>query len=123
LDRFSAIKSLGRCALGHYVPEKIFSYYTALMRRLRWLPLVATETDGSSFMASIAVDVNDLVVRLSALEKIAALLGDIHLPLTSVRVVRVSDTPWSGLRGIRASGTGVPGVISLWPVPMVSPPG
>jgi hypothetical protein len=67
----------------------------------------------SDIMATIAVDGNDLVVRLSALEKIGALRGDIRLPLVSVRVVRVSDTPWSELRGIRAPGTGVPGVISL----------
>ena len=56
---------------------------------------------------------NDLAVRLCSLEKIGALRGDIRLPLASFRVVRISDTPWSELRGIRASGTGVPGVISL----------
>jgi hypothetical protein len=66
-----------------------------------------------SDMATIAVDGNDLVVRLSALEKIGTLRGDIRLPLASVRVVRVSEIPWSELRGIRAPGTGVPGVISL----------
>ena len=64
-------------------------------------------------MATIAVDGNDLVVRLSALEKIGALRGNIRLPLASVRVVRVSNTPWSELRGIRAPGTGVPGLFSL----------
>ena len=64
-------------------------------------------------MATIAVDGSDLVVRLSALEKIGALRGNIRLPLASVRVVRVSNTPWSELRGIRAPGTGVPGLISL----------
>jgi hypothetical protein len=30
-----------------------------------------------------------------------------------VREVRVSDRPWSELRGIRAPGTGIPGVIAL----------
>ena len=54
-----------------------------------------------------------LHVRLSALEKIGALRGDITLPLRSVTAVRVSDDPWSELRGIRAPGTGLPGVISL----------
>ena len=67
----------------------------------------------SDIMATIAVDGNDLVVRLSTLERIGALRGDIRLPLASVRVVRVSDTPGSELRGIRAPGIGVPGVISL----------
>jgi hypothetical protein len=64
-------------------------------------------------MATLAVDGNDLVVRLSALEKIGALRGNIRVPLASVRAVRVSDTPWSELRGIRAPGTGLPRVISL----------
>jgi hypothetical protein len=64
-------------------------------------------------MATLAVDGNHLVVQLSALEKIGALRGNISVPLASVRVVRVSDTPWSELRGIRAPGTGLPGVISL----------
>jgi hypothetical protein len=67
----------------------------------------------SDIMATIAVDGNDLVVRLSALEKIGALRGNIRVPLASVRAVRVSDSPWSELRGIRAPGTGLPGVISL----------
>jgi hypothetical protein len=49
----------------------------------------------------------------SALEKIGALRGNISIPLASVRVVRVSDTPWSEMRGVRAPGTGLPGVISL----------
>src|SRR5580704_13934559 len=46
----------------------------------------------SDIMATIALDGNDLVVRLSTLEKIGALRGDIRLPLASVRVVRVSPT-------------------------------
>jgi hypothetical protein len=64
-------------------------------------------------MATLAVDENDLVVRLSALEKVGALRGNIRVPLASVRAVRVSDSPWSELRGIRAPGTGLPRVISL----------
>jgi hypothetical protein len=64
-------------------------------------------------MATLAVDGNDLVVRLSALEKVGALRGNIRVPLAAVRAVRVSDSPWSKLRGIRAPGTGLPGVISL----------
>jgi len=59
-------------------------------------------------MATLAVDGNELVVRLSALEKIGALRGNIRVPLASVRAVRVSETPWSELRGVRAPGTGLP---------------
>jgi hypothetical protein len=64
-------------------------------------------------MATLAVDGYDLVVRLSVLEKIGALRGNIRVPLASIRAVRVSNSPWSELRGIRAPGTGLPGVISL----------
>lgn len=39
--------------------------------------------------------------------------GDVHIPLSSVRAVRVASDPWKELRGIRAPGTGIPGVISL----------
>jgi hypothetical protein len=67
----------------------------------------------TDIMATLTVDGNHLVVLLSALEKIGALRRNISVPLASVRVVRVSDTPWSELRGIRVPGTGLPGVISL----------
>jgi hypothetical protein len=74
------------------------------------LPNARLESD---IMATLDVDGNNLVVRLSALEKIGALRGDIRLPLAAVCDVRVSDAPWSELRGIRAPGTGIPGIISL----------
>jgi hypothetical protein len=64
-------------------------------------------------MARLVVDGSDVVVRLSRLEKLGALRGDVRIPLASVIAVRVSDDPWSELRGIRAPGTAFPGVISL----------
>lgn len=64
-------------------------------------------------MAKLVLEGDDLVVRLSPLEKLGALRGDVRVPLATVRTVRASDDPWSELRGIRAPGTGLPGVISL----------
>lgn len=64
-------------------------------------------------MADLLIDGPDLRVRLSALEKLGALRGDLRVPLTAVTSVRVSERPWSELRGVRAPGTGFPGVISL----------
>jgi len=64
-------------------------------------------------MAELLIDNGALRVRLCPLEKLGALRGDITIPLTTVTAVRVSDEPWSELRGIRAPGTGLPGVISL----------
>ena len=57
-------------------------------------------------VAHFMVDGKHLVVRLSTLEKLGALRGDARLPMAGVRAVRVSERPWSELRGIRAPGTG-----------------
>jgi hypothetical protein len=54
-----------------------------------------------------------LVVRLSPLEKLGALSGDVRVPPVAVCDIRWVDDPWSELRGVRAPGTGVPRVISL----------
>ena len=64
-------------------------------------------------MARVEIDRGEVVVRLSALEKLGALRGDVRVPRKSVRAVRVSDRPWDELRGVRAPGTGIPRVIML----------
>jgi hypothetical protein len=65
-------------------------------------------------MARIAVEGDRVVVRLSGLERLGALVGgDISVPLSSVRAVSVASDPWKALRGMRAPGTGWPGVIAL----------
>lgn len=64
-------------------------------------------------IAEVLVEGDALRFRLSALEKLGAVRGDILIPLVTVTAVRVSDDPWSELRGIRAPETGLPGVISL----------
>lgn len=63
-------------------------------------------------MASLRLIDDRLVLRLSALEKIAAVRGDIQVPLSQVEAVAVEEQPWRHLRGIRAPGTGFPGVIA-----------
>ena len=64
-------------------------------------------------MARFSVDGNDLVLNLSGLEKLEGFHGDIRVPVAAVRDVRSTDDPWSELRGIRAPGTGMPGVIAV----------
>jgi hypothetical protein len=54
-----------------------------------------------------------LVVRLSPLEKLGAFRGDARVPLAGVYDIRVIDDLWRELRGVRAPGTGLPGVITL----------
>jgi hypothetical protein len=63
-------------------------------------------------MASLGVIDDRLVLRLSPLEKVAAIRGDIQVPLSQVVAVAVEDRPWRYLRGFRAPGTGFPGVIA-----------
>lgn len=64
-------------------------------------------------MATFEVDGSELVLRLSLLEKLEGAHGDIAVPLSSVASVRAVDSAWEELRGIRAPGTGFPGVIAV----------
>lgn len=64
-------------------------------------------------MAELRVNGTELVVALSELERLGAFRGDIRVPLTAVRAVRVADEPRPELRGVRAPGTGIPGIIAL----------
>lgn len=64
-------------------------------------------------MARLRLDGDELVLDLSGLEKVEGFHGDIRLPRSSVREVRATEDPWSELRGIRAPGTGVPGVVAV----------
>ncbi len=64
-------------------------------------------------MGRVNVEGDELVLNLSGLEKLEGFHGNIRVPVSSVRDVRSTDDPWSELRGIRAPGTGVPGVIAV----------
>jgi hypothetical protein len=61
----------------------------------------------------LIVEGSDLVVGLSWLEKLGAFRGNVHVPLQAVRSAEAEPDPWGALRGIRAPGTGIPGVIAL----------
>lgn len=64
-------------------------------------------------MAGLAIDGDDLVLELSTTEKLEGMHGTIRVPLDAVTAVRAVDDPWAELRGIRAPGTGIPGVIAV----------
>jgi hypothetical protein len=64
-------------------------------------------------MATLVVEGTDLVVKMAEVEKFEAMHTDLHVPLATVRAVRVVDDAWPELRGIRAPGTGIPGVIAV----------
>jgi hypothetical protein len=63
-------------------------------------------------MASLVIQRDELVVRLSQLEQLAAFRGDVRVPLSAVQDVHVDQAPYEALRGIRAPGTGVPRVLA-----------
>src|SRR6202142_741705 len=50
---------------------------------------------------------------MSEVERFEALHSDVRVPMTAVRTVRAVDDAWPELRGIRAPGTGLPGVIAV----------
>ena len=64
-------------------------------------------------MATLAVEGAELVVRLSTMEKLGSLRGDLRVPVSAVRSVTVEPSQWGLVRGIRMAGAGVPGVIAL----------
>jgi hypothetical protein len=64
-------------------------------------------------VATLRREGDEVVVMLNDLEKAGALHGDVRVPATAVRAVRVTQSPFRELRGIRAPGTGVPGVVAL----------
>jgi hypothetical protein len=65
-------------------------------------------------MATLRREGNELVVTLTFLEKLAAVSDDIRVPWTSVRYVRVNESPLRELRGLRI-GTRLPGIaLGTW---------
>ena len=64
-------------------------------------------------MAKVEVDGQDVVVRLSPLEKVGAVRGDVRVPHDAIRTVAATDQPFTQLRGLRAPGTGWPRRIAL----------
>jgi hypothetical protein len=64
-------------------------------------------------VATLRREGSEVVLRLNDLEKAGALHGDVRVPAAAVTAVRVTQTPFRELRGIRAPGTGFPGVVAL----------
>jgi len=62
---------------------------------------------------TLTLEDDDLVVGLSGLERLAAFhFSAVRFPLASITQVAVEPDVWQALRGIRAPGTGIPGVIA-----------
>jgi hypothetical protein len=48
----------------------------------------------------------------AGLERLAACRRDVRVPLGAVTAVQTDLDPWCALRGVRAPGTGIPGMIA-----------
>ena len=64
-------------------------------------------------MAHLEIDGDRLALRLTGEEHLESAHRDVVVPRSSVAALRVTDNVWSELRGIRAPGTGIPGVIAV----------
>ena len=64
-------------------------------------------------MAQLIVHDDALTLSLSRLERFEGFRRDLRVPLSSVTAVRAVTDPWPELRGIRAPGTGLPGVVAV----------
>jgi hypothetical protein len=64
-------------------------------------------------VATLAVVGENLVVKMSWFERLEACHSDVSVRRSGVREVRVVDTAWPELRGVRAPGTGIPGVVAV----------
>jgi hypothetical protein len=64
-------------------------------------------------MADMTWGSRELVIALTAWEKVAALRGDVRVPLSAVRSVEVVDKPMPTVRGLRAPGLSWPGRTKL----------
>ncbi len=63
-------------------------------------------------MASLEVQSGELIVRLSGVERAAALRREVRVPLSCVESICADPDPWGTLRGMRAPGTDIPGVVA-----------
>jgi hypothetical protein len=64
-------------------------------------------------VATLEVVGETLIVKLSWFERLEAFHSDVTVRRSAVRDVRVVDSAWPELRGVRAPGTGIPGVVAV----------
>jgi hypothetical protein len=64
-------------------------------------------------VARLEVEGDQLVVRLTAREKVAGFHGNLRVPLSSVREVTTPDDVWGQLRGWRMAVLAIPGVLAV----------
>jgi hypothetical protein len=64
-------------------------------------------------MATVEISPAALHVRLGRLERLGAFHDDVTVPVADLVAATAVPDVWAHLRGVRAPGTGLPGVIML----------
>ena len=62
-------------------------------------------------MARLDLTRDTVHLRLTTGEKLGALSGDVHIPRRAITGVEVVDEPLRAMRGLRAPGLALPGVV------------
>ncbi len=76
-------------------------------------PVVLAAVRQGGRMAEVQVEGTDIVVALSAFEKVEALHGEVRLALAELQGAEVLDDVIRAVHGLRAPGTGVPGLLAV----------
>jgi hypothetical protein len=63
-------------------------------------------------MAELLVEGDELVLRLSAVEKVEGVHGEVRVPLRSVTAIEALDNAIQAVHGFRV-GTGIPGTVAV----------
>lgn len=63
-------------------------------------------------MAEVDLNDKELVIRLTPLEKVAALRGDLRVPISRLRGAEIVEDPFAILKGFRAPGTSIARVLA-----------
>lgn len=66
-----------------------------------------------TLMATLSLNNRSLTVRLSIIERILAMHGDLTLPLTDITAADSTPDGIASVRGLRAPGLGIPGWVKL----------
>jgi hypothetical protein len=64
-------------------------------------------------LSNVRIEGGQVHVHLNFAEKIGSLHGDLRFPRAAIRAVHIVEKPFNAIEGIRAPGTGVPGMIAL----------
>jgi hypothetical protein len=64
-------------------------------------------------MAELAIEGNELVLRLTTFEKAAALHRDLRFPVSAIGSVEVAEKPFTLVKGLKAAGLSIPRRVAI----------